>query len=101
MEGYVGVNHVSLGGGLAFLWKEEVKVKILSKLVGHIDSFIELPRTKSLFFIGFYGNPETSQKKHSWELRRRLYKHPNAIWLISGDFNEILSLDEKLGGEGE
>ncbi|KAK2661449.1 hypothetical protein Ddye_000023 [Dipteronia dyeriana] len=47
---------------------------------------------------GFYGNPESSQRVHAWSLIRRLKGMSNLPWLCLGDFNEILSGSEKIGG---
>ena len=44
---------------------------------------------------GFYENLETHRRKESWDLLRSLsqnYQQP------FGDFNEIVSVEEKLGG---
>ncbi|OMO52435.1 reverse transcriptase [Corchorus capsularis] len=49
-------------------------------------------------FIGFYGRPETHRRNESWQLIRTLKAVSNLPWLLSGDFNEILRSDEKIGG---
>lgn len=98
MTGCFGVGRVGLGGGLGLLWKEEVIVSLLSFSVGHIDVNIISFSKKSFHFIGFYGNPKASLRKHSWQLLRRLIGPTEDTWLVYGDFNEITSIDEKLGG---
>ncbi|PON81857.1 Endonuclease/exonuclease/phosphatase [Trema orientale] len=45
-------------------------------------------------FTSMYGHPVRNQHHHSWELLRRL----SIPWVCSGDFNEILSWKEKVGG---
>ncbi|PON53625.1 Endonuclease/exonuclease/phosphatase [Trema orientale] len=47
----------------------------------------------------FYGAPETSNRRRAWTLLTRLYdSNPLIPWLVMGDFNEILSPTDKLGG---
>lgn len=43
---------------------------------------------------GFYGHPKASQRKHSWQLLRRLSNQSNLPWLFIGDYNEILHISE-------
>ncbi|PON45815.1 Endonuclease/exonuclease/phosphatase [Parasponia andersonii] len=45
----------------------------------------------------FYGAPEPSNRRFSWELLRRLSYVSTGLWLCMGDFNEILSTEDKLG----
>lgn len=45
-----------------------------------------------------YGHLEMGQKKHTWTLLRRLAGLFDAPLICFGDFNEILYLSEKLGG---
>ncbi|KAL5817683.1 hypothetical protein ACOSQ3_026061 [Xanthoceras sorbifolium] len=49
-------------------------------------------------FTGFYGDPRGDMRFHSWNLLRRLARLSKLPWLVGGDFNEVLLLDEKLGG---
>ncbi|KAL5848629.1 hypothetical protein ACOSQ4_006642 [Xanthoceras sorbifolium] len=49
-------------------------------------------------FTGFYGDPNATNRSHSWSLIRRLAGLSNLPWLIGGDFNEILRWEEKSGG---
>ena len=42
--------------------------------------------------------PGINAKRHTWTLLRRLAGLFNYPWLCFGDFNEILNLNEKLGG---
>ncbi|CAB4263628.1 unnamed protein product [Prunus armeniaca] len=41
-------------------------------------------------FTWFYGHPETHLRKHSWELLCRLDGNGSGLWVVGGDFNEIL-----------
>ncbi|KAL4376881.1 hypothetical protein GQ457_02G026440 [Hibiscus cannabinus] len=45
-----------------------------------------------------HGRSESSLKKHNWALIDRLREASTLPWLLGGDFNEILTLSEKQGG---
>uniref|UniRef100_A0A2N9I5C2 DUF4283 domain-containing protein n=1 Tax=Fagus sylvatica TaxID=28930 RepID=A0A2N9I5C2_FAGSY len=47
--------------------------------------------------IGFYGHPEGHRKCESWALSDKLYNMGTLPWLCVGDFNGILSLEERSG----
>ena len=49
---------------------------------------------------GFYGHPEASKRIEAWQLLRFIARMDPYPWICLGDFNEILSLDEKFGGSG-
>ncbi|CAL5332800.1 unnamed protein product [Camellia sinensis] len=89
---------VGLAGGLALLWPAGIQVRVQSYSVGHIDAFVEAGLGDQTWrFTGFYGNPDTSLRKDSWALLRRLAGCFQMPWLCVGDFNEILFCREKLG----
>lgn len=46
----------------------------------------------------FYGAPETEKRSIGYELLRRISDLHTGLWLVIGDFNEILSHQEKFGG---
>ena len=84
--------------GLALLWRKDITVDIQSYSDRHIDAIV----TEGSGFIwritGFYGNPEAHRQKESWDLLKALNRKFNLPWLCLGDFNEITSMKEKLGG---
>ncbi|KAF8080639.1 hypothetical protein N665_0931s0005 [Sinapis alba] len=45
-----------------------------------------------------YGHPNIAERKNVWEILLRFGTSRKESWLMLGDFNEILSNDEKLGG---
>ena len=45
----------------------------------------------------FYGFSERSKRKQSWDLLRRLSTGSSLPWVCLGDFNDILSPDDKNG----
>jgi hypothetical protein len=51
-------------------------------------------------FTGFYGQPDASKRMEAWNLLRFISRMEPSPWLCLGDFNEILSLNEKYGGSG-
>lgn len=93
-KNYFIVPSKASGGGLALLWNLDLDVSIMSFSLGHIDWTI-----KSLdlwwSFIGFYGNPSVEKSVESWNLLRRLKDCSKLLWILGGDFNEILFSHEK------
>ncbi|KAL0395299.1 UNVERIFIED_CONTAM: hypothetical protein Slati_4496100 [Sesamum latifolium] len=53
--------------------------------------------TEGWRFTGLYGHPEAARGEETWRLLRRLSQMSSKPWLCAGDFNEILSQDEKTG----
>lgn len=92
------VNSCGNSGGLCLFWNANVKVVLLSFSVAHIDVSIESSGNKEWRLTGFYGNPEGSQRNHSWNLLRRLEGMSLLPWACVGDFNEVLCGSEKLDG---
>uniref|UniRef100_A0A803P0U0 Reverse transcriptase domain-containing protein n=1 Tax=Cannabis sativa TaxID=3483 RepID=A0A803P0U0_CANSA len=68
-------------GGLALLWKAPFSVQLMSFNDFYIDAWINTDDDLNWQFTGFYGDPDPSQRKHSWTLLKR------AIWLAHGDRN--------------
>ena len=64
-----------------------------------IDALIDYENSDEVQrFTRFNGHPETIKRKETWTLLEAL-KHKNQIsWLCIGDFNEITSCFEKVGG---
>ena len=76
-EGLV-VPSVNRGGGLALLWKRQVKVDVLSYSPRHIDVVVfEEQGTRKWRFTGFYGHPETGKREESWKLLESLSNRSN------------------------
>ena len=49
-------------------------------------------------FTGFYGDLIVSRRVGSWDLLQRLKEVDSLPWVCGGDFNEILSVNDKAGG---
>ncbi|KAK3182761.1 hypothetical protein Dsin_030047 [Dipteronia sinensis] len=93
------VNAEGRSGGLCLLWTDGVVVDLLSYSKFHIEVKVSFVALKVWRFTGFYGDPDASQRRHSWNLLRRLHNMSELLWLCVGDFNEITADEEKLGGQ--
>ncbi|XP_060974670.1 uncharacterized protein LOC133039749 [Cannabis sativa] len=88
-----------LRGGLLLLWKDHVDVSLTSFSMNHFDVFVSYDRWPRYHFTAFYGSPETNQRIQTWNLLRSFaIASQDVPWLIMGDFNELLSNDDKEGG---
>ncbi|KAL0004281.1 hypothetical protein SO802_011842 [Lithocarpus litseifolius] len=86
-------------GGVAMLWTRDVFLDISSYSGNHIDAVVRDLESNLLWRItGFYGYPETHRRYESWRLLAFLHNQFQLPWLCIGDFNEILSINEKQGG---
>ncbi|KAK3205548.1 hypothetical protein Dsin_019594 [Dipteronia sinensis] len=74
-----------------------VDVSLMSFSPFHIDAAVTSHHCIKWRLTGFYGHPEADQRHHGWTLLRRLHSMAHFPWLCVGDFNEILSAEEKCG----
>ncbi|XP_035544552.1 uncharacterized protein LOC118347963 [Juglans regia] len=88
-----------MSGGLMVLWKKEDQVELLNYSQWHINLWVKGRRGEDDWLLtGFYGNPDASKREKSWELLKELKPQEGIAWCVVGDFNEIISQDEKVGG---
>ena len=87
-------------GGLALLWKKELKVDVQSYSNSHIDAIIGQGDDRMQWHLtGFYGNPETRKWEESWLLLKRLSSLNSLLWVCLGDFNELMNGGKKEGSK--
>lgn len=90
---------IGCSGGLALLWDKGTNVCIQSYSKNHIDATVQLNNQTDMWrFTGFYGEPDTSKRKRTWNLLKRLVEVSYRDWVCMGDFNEVLLSHEKRGG---
>lgn len=93
------VENVGRSGGLALLWKNESEVDIRGFSKHHIDAEIRLDADDNKWrFTGFYGVPERQRRSESWNLLKYLSTLNPLPWVVMGDFNDMLEIKEKRGG---
>ncbi|XP_042952203.1 uncharacterized protein LOC122289285 [Carya illinoinensis] len=98
-DGCFMVEPVRRKGGLALMWDGEFNVEVLNYSLRHISVWvIDVVGKKKWLLIGFYGEPEANKREEAWRLLADLKPEGNIGWCVIGDFNEILSQDEKIGG---
>ena len=86
-------------GGLALLWKKDILVEIQGYSNHYIEAIVIDPSIGFKWrIIGFYGHFETHRRKESWDMLRELNRRYSFPWLCFRDFNEILTMGEKMGG---
>ncbi|GLT73742.1 hypothetical protein SLA2020_455790 [Shorea laevis] len=92
------VDRKGQSGGLAMLWNSDISLSLLSYFMNHIDMEVEDWEGRKWHFTGYYGHLERQHRTRSWSLLRELSRRSSLPWLICGDFNDLLSQHEKVGG---
>ena len=86
----------SCRGGLTLFWKsDDVTVETQTYLPNHIDVRVHTHASPLWRLIGIYGHSEEELKAETWRLMRHLHARASLHWVCLGDFNEILSSNEK------
>ncbi|XP_060968432.1 uncharacterized protein LOC133035987 [Cannabis sativa] len=87
-----------LGGGLLLFWTAAIDVHINNYSSNHVDCFVSMTdNSNTKWHVScFYGSPYVSEKPHTWTLLHRLYDiAPSMPWLILGDLNDYLTVNDK------
>lgn len=91
------VDRVGHSGGLVVLWKRSVQCEIAGYSHRHIDVLFLENGSVSWRLSCFYGYPDRTKRRKSWELIRRLANISSLPWYIWGDFNDLLHASNKKG----
>lgn len=67
----------------------------------HVDAVVCNENGNYRRCTGVCGHPESDQKRYTWELLRKVATLSSLSWLFFRDFNEVLNLNEKLGGRNK
>lgn len=80
------------------LWKYEDLAKLLSYSINHIDVETSVLGMGNWRFTGFYGEPNRTSRRRTWDLLRNLARDANMSWCVMGDLNNIVAQTDKRGG---
>ncbi|CAL9242341.1 unnamed protein product, partial [Arabidopsis halleri] len=84
-------------GGLALMWTNNVSVSKVYQDERMIDVFVKY-NGFGFYFSGVYGHPVQGLRHLFWERLERIGVVRDGAWMLAGDFNEIISNSEKIGG---
>ncbi|GAU29062.1 hypothetical protein TSUD_278180, partial [Trifolium subterraneum] len=84
-------------GGLAVFWKDSSKCRVLNYTRNFINMLVEDEQWGEWRLTCYYGYPERSRRRATWDLLRALGNMSSIPWCIIGDFNDLLSQADKKG----
>ncbi|XP_073153234.1 uncharacterized protein [Henckelia pumila] len=96
-EGLLVVPCSNNGGGIALFWKEKSMVRLLAYFRNFIAVVVTIQVMEEWRLTCYYGFPERSCHRLSWDLLRTLSQRSSLPCCCMGDFNDILSHFEKQG----
>ncbi|KAG7532893.1 Endonuclease/exonuclease/phosphatase [Arabidopsis thaliana x Arabidopsis arenosa] len=84
-------------GGLAIFWKSHLEIEFLFEDKNLLDLQVS-QRNKVWFLSCIYGHPVTTHRPELWDRLSSIGLQRKKAWCMIGDFNDIRSNSEKLGG---
>ena len=96
-EGLFTVDPVGWSRGLALFWKANSNVRLLKFSKNCIDVEVKYQDMGKWRMTGFYGFPESSRRRESWDLLCTLTTVSSLPWVCIRDFNDLLAAHEKRG----
>jgi hypothetical protein len=95
-KGMFVVEPVGRSGGLVLFWKDDHMLEIQNYTRRHINAVVKEEDSRSAWKLTcFYGHPVTAKRHESWALLEHLRQFQPQPWMCVGDFNEILTPEEK------
>ena len=99
-DGALHADTVGYSGGIWVLWNsDEVEVTQLAKTEQEIHVEVKVrPSNLSWVLSSIYASPRLEERKLLWKNLSSVALLHRLPWLMMGDFNELLSCNDKLGG---
>ncbi|CAL2279833.1 unnamed protein product [Prunus armeniaca] len=93
------VDVVGFSGGLWLLWDySRVHVEVVGTSDQTISACVARNGQDPWLFTGVYASPNVVKRVKMWDYLSFVAASHNMPWLIAGDFNGLLTADEKFGG---
>ena len=95
------VNPVGFSGGIWLLWNEgpSFSVEIITCSEHSIHALVKVPSPSLTFLlIAVYALPQFNKRKPFWDYLQNLAMNISLPWIPLGDFNDMISKEEKLEG---
>ncbi|KAG5525263.1 hypothetical protein RHGRI_031816 [Rhododendron griersonianum] len=98
MDNVLVVDPSGIAGGLAVLWKRGLNVSLVRRSSFFIEVLIKDDDTSHEWhLINLYANSIDRVRNSQWEELLRYRQQSSGDWVLWGDFNDILWVDEKQG----
>ena len=99
-QGAIHTDMIGYVGGLWLLWNaDQVEVSNLTSNEQEIHAIVKVNSSNlSWLFSAIYASPRFRERCLLWNNLSNVAQAHNLLWIIGGDFNELLSSDEKFSG---
>ena len=99
-DGFIMMETIGYAGGLWVLWKkEEAYIDLLAATEQEIHATVKVRCSNLTWFIStIYASPRLAERRLVWSNLSEIAKLHNHPWLMLSDFNEVLSSEDKFGG---
>uniref|UniRef100_A0A803N7C0 Reverse transcriptase domain-containing protein n=1 Tax=Chenopodium quinoa TaxID=63459 RepID=A0A803N7C0_CHEQI len=92
------LDSIDAKGGIYLCWNKNVIVKVLFRDSNYFFCSINDEFKYFSYALFVYGSPYLCDRQSFWDtLRAIIWAHPGNL-LVAGDFNQIVNLNQKLGG---
>ena len=89
-------------GGIWVLWNdEELGIETITMHEQYVTMEIHYQQLRSWLLTIVYANPHTPRRETLWNELETFASNCNKQWLLAGDFNETINLDERNHGGNE
>ena len=95
------VDPAGFSGGIWLLWKEgpSFSVEIFTCSKHSIHALVKVPSPSLSFLLtAVYAPPQFNKRKPFWDCLQNLAMNISLLWILLGDFNDMIFEEEKLGG---
>uniref|UniRef100_A0A2N9IFC0 CCHC-type domain-containing protein n=1 Tax=Fagus sylvatica TaxID=28930 RepID=A0A2N9IFC0_FAGSY len=99
-DGAIHADTIGYAGGLWLLWNSAVvDVSVLAATEQEIHAVVKVRSSNfSWLLSAIYASPRFLERKVLWDNLSQVASLHNLPWLLAGDFNEVLSSEDKFGG---
>uniref|UniRef100_A0A803MP61 RNase H type-1 domain-containing protein n=1 Tax=Chenopodium quinoa TaxID=63459 RepID=A0A803MP61_CHEQI len=93
-----GYDAIANKGGMFLCWSDRVVVDVIVVSPNIIRCNITLVDGASYYLACVYGSPYISSREEVWTMIGNLMQSHKGSYILIGDFNQLESIDQKLGG---
>lgn len=98
-EEMVVVEAMEKSGGMTLIWNNNIRMLEVLSSAFTIEAHVVDPETNwDWWFIGIYTSSDAQVRRNQWKVIKQRRILWGDKWLLAGDFNDIISNDEKWGG---